>query len=63
MGSRNLKKINVNPFNKESSIGLLGRSTLMHNTILNPVPNFSYNKYFEKEILGLKNDYKLPKFN
>ena len=54
MGSRNLKKINVNPFNKESSIGLLGRSTLMHNTILNPVPNFSYNKYFEKEILGLK---------
>ena len=63
MGSRNLKKINVNPFNKGSSLDLLGRSTLIHNTILNPIPNFSYNKYFEKEILGLKNDYKLPKFN
>ena len=61
MGRRNLKNINVNPFNKGSSLDLLGRSTLIHNTILNPIPNFSYNKYFEKEILGLKNNYKLPK--
>ena len=50
--------INVNPFNKGSSFDNLGRSTLIHNTILNPIPNFSYNKYFEKEILGLTNNKK-----
>ena len=58
MGRRNLKNINVNPFNKGSSFDDLGRSTLIHNTILNPIPNFSYNKYFEKEILGLTNNKK-----
>ena len=56
--NNNYNNINVNPFNKGSSFDDLGRSTLIHNTILNPIPNFSYNKYFEKEILGLTNNKK-----
>ena len=47
--------INVNPFNNSSSYSSLGRSNLVYNTILNPIPNFSYNKYFEKKILGMNN--------
>ena len=47
--------INVNPFNNSSSSASLGRSNLVYNTILNPIPNFSYNKYFEKEIFGMNN--------
>jgi hypothetical protein len=47
--------INVNPFNNSSSSSSLGKSNLVYNTILNPCPNFSYNKYFEKQILGMNN--------
>lgn len=40
------KDIIVNPYNKSSSLSELGDSKLQHNTILNPLPNYTYNKYF-----------------
>ena len=40
------KEIVVNPYNKSSSLSELGDSKLQHNTILNPLPNYTYNKYF-----------------
>ena len=43
------KKLDVNPYNKNSSSTSLGESQLIHNTILNPLPNYSYNKYFNEE--------------
>ena len=49
------RRIDVNPYNKNGSIMSLGESTLVHNTILNPLPNYTYNKYLEKEILAGSN--------
>ena len=43
------KKLDVNPYNKNSSSTSLGESQLIHNTSLNPLPNYSYNKYFDEE--------------
>ena len=43
------KKLDVNPYNKNSSTTSLGESKLIHNTILNPIPNYSYNKYFDED--------------
>ena len=43
------KKLDVNPYNVNSSKTTLGESTLIHNTILNPLPNYTYNKYFDEE--------------
>lgn len=41
-------QINVNPYNKGSSSGDLGKSFLTNNPIINPFSNYS-NKYFEKK--------------
>ena len=39
--------LQINPFNSlHSSFKSLGESKLAHNPILNPVPNYEYNKYF-----------------
>lgn len=43
------KKLDVNPYNVNSSSTSLGESMLVHNTILNPLPNYTYNKYFDEE--------------
>lgn len=43
------KKLDVNPYNVNSSSTSLGESRLVHNTILNPLPNYTYNKYFDEE--------------
>ena len=43
------KKLDVNPYNVNSSSTSLGESMLVHNTILNPLPNYIYNKYFDEE--------------
>lgn len=43
------KKIGeISPYNHHDST--LGKSTLSHNTILNPVNNYSYNKYMMSPI-------------
>ena len=42
--------MNVNPFNKGSSRDILGTSFLKYNPIIDPIPQFGYNKYFEREL-------------
>ena len=42
---RKKQEITVNPYNPVSSYYNLGKSALQNNTILNPLPNYKYNKY------------------
>ena len=44
------REVNVNPFNKGSSRDILGTSFLKYNPIIDPTPQFGYNKYFEREL-------------
>ncbi|MCQ2819923.1 MAG: hypothetical protein MJ252_21875 [archaeon] len=46
------KYIDINPFNPLINENL-GKSTLIHNTILNPLNNFTYNKYLESQLKKL----------
>lgn len=41
--------IDINPYNPQI-IDDLGKSELTYNTILNPMPNFTYNKYLESQL-------------
>lgn len=44
------QEVDVNPFNPNLDSFVLGNSTLNHNTILNPLPNYTYNKYIDQQI-------------
>ena len=46
----NKKDVNVNPYNPIDADFEHYKSDLAHNPILNPVNNYSFNKYLEKEI-------------
>ncbi len=48
-------ELNVNPYNKESSRSDLGKSNLRRNPILIPLHDYSYNKYFDKDIYNNNN--------
>ena len=53
------KEVNVNPFNPIDADFEHYKSDLTHNPILNPVNNYSFNKYLEKE---MKNNKKTNTF-
>ena len=53
------KEVNVNPFNPIDADFEHYKSDLAHNPILNPVNNYSFNKYLEKE---MKNNKKTNTF-
>ena len=53
------KEVNVNPFNPIDADFQHYKSDLAHNPILNPVNNYSFNKYLEKE---MKNNKKTNTF-
>jgi hypothetical protein len=55
MNHKKYNEINVNPFNKGSSKGGLGQSSLRRNPILNPLHDYSYNKYFDRESFNVNN--------
>ena len=57
---RKKQEINVNPYNVVSSYSNLGKSTLQNNTILNPLPNYNYNKYLGN-INDINNQYKIKR--
>ena len=56
MNHKKYNEINVNPFNKGSSKGGLGQSSLRRNPILNPLHDYSYNKYFDRESFNVNNN-------
>lgn len=43
------KDIDINPYNPNIATNL-GKSNLLHNTILDPLPNYSYNRYLENQL-------------
>ena len=47
------REVDVNPFNP-NICSELGDTSLVHNTILNPLPNYTYNKYLEKQLMALE---------
>ena len=47
------KEVNVNPYNPIDADFEHYKTDLTHNPILNPVNNYSFNKYLEKEIKGI----------
>ena len=47
------KEVNINPYNPIDADFEHYKSDLAHNPILNPVNNYSFNKYLEKEIKGI----------
>lgn len=49
------KEVDVNPFNP-NLCNDLGTSSLNHNTITNPLPNYTYNKYIEQQINIARNE-------
>ncbi len=51
------REIDVNPFNPSIYNGL-GKTTLQHNTILNPLPNYTYNKYLERQLKLIESEGK-----
>ena len=53
------KEVNVNPFNPIDADFEHYKSDLAHNPILNPINNYSFNKYLEKE---MKNNKKTNTF-
>ena len=48
------QEVNINPYNPIDADFEHYKSDLPHNPILNPVNNYSFNKYLEKEIKGIK---------
>ena len=52
----NKQEPNINPYNPKNEDFEHYKSDLAHNTILNPVNYYSYNKYLEKEIKGGNNN-------
>ena len=51
LNKRNKKEPDINPYNPINEQPFeKGKSDLMHNPILNPINNYSYNKYLEKEV-------------
>ena len=50
------QEVNINPYNPIDADFEHYKSDLAHNPILNPVNNYSFNKYLEKEIKGIKKD-------
>jgi hypothetical protein len=47
------QEVNINPYNPIDADFEHYKSDLAHNPILNPVNNYSFNKYLEKEIKGI----------
>ena len=47
------KEVNINPYNPIDADFEHYKTDLTHNPILNPVNNYSFNKYLEKEIKGI----------
>ena len=47
------QEVNINPFNPINDDFEHYKSDLKHNPILNPVNNYSFNKYLEKEVKGI----------
>ena len=47
------QEVNINPYNPINADFEHYKSDLAHNPILNPVNNYSFNKYLEKEIKGI----------
>ena len=57
MNKRNKREPDINPYNPiNEKVFERGKSDLLHNPILNPINNYSYNKYLEKEV-NLSNRY------
>ena len=51
LNKRNKREIDINPYNPINERPFeTGKSDLVHNPILNPINNYSYNKYLEKEV-------------
>ena len=48
------QEVNINPYNPINADFEHYKSDLAHNPILNPVNNYSFNKYLEKEIKNIK---------
>ena len=48
------KDIDINPYNPIDADFEHYKSDLAHNPILNPINNYSFNKYLQKEIKGIK---------
>ena len=48
------QEVNINPYNPINADFEHYKSDLVHNPILNPVNNYSFNKYLEKEIKNIK---------
>jgi len=46
------QEVNINPYNPIDADFEHYKSDLRHNPILNPINNYSFNKYLEKEIRG-----------
>ena len=47
------QEVNINPYNPINADFEHYKSDLKHNPILNPVNNYSFNKYLEKEVKGI----------
>ena len=57
LNKRDKREPDINPYNPiNNQIFEKGKSDLLHNPILNPINNYSYNKYLEKEV-NLGNRY------
>lgn len=50
MNSHDKKKIDIKPYNSYNMSSFSSPSNIQNNVILNPVPNYSYNKYFMKSL-------------
>lgn len=58
LNKRNKKEPDINPYNPINEQPFEnGKTDLLHNPILNPINNYSYNKYLEKEV-NLGNRYR-----
>ena len=58
LNKRNKREPDINPYNPiDEQKFENGKSDLLHNPILNPINNYSYNKYLEKEV-NLGNRYR-----
>ena len=58
LNKRSKREPDINPYNPiNNQVFENGKSDLLHNPILNPINNYSYNKYLEKEV-NLGNRYK-----
>ena len=63
MNKRNKREPDINPYNPiNEKVFERGKSDLLHNPILNPINNYSYNKYLEKEV-NLSNRYNNNRYN